>query len=354
MSTIEGQHRMQHVFGLNNQGVKDFDSGKFETAETCFAKAIGLLKEIAGLSSIPYPQGGSCSPSKTNSRILNTRGTFQREDYDEGMDIYGKAVSISSDDVDGYDQYEQLLAIILLNQGNCYARQRRERDAYNAFCESLSLWQCCSLSLECEHGGIIAALHNIGRIEYRNGLHSDAISTYTRALEVCEAPSMDDRQCAIARAATLNCLSVIFFHLPQADTEKALSLCHMSLNAYRSMQGPSAVTKETATVMNNIGRIHFLRNEFKVAMSVYMETLSMRRKLLGHKSMDVAATIFNIAQTSHLLLNYDQALAYYGEFLTIARGNLGEKHRDIVATLKVSNLASTGVPRIQCGLINIE
>jgi tetratricopeptide (TPR) repeat protein len=336
MSAIPVQHHlMQHISGLNNLGVIDFDSGKLDTAQAYFSKAIGLLKGISGLSSHQFPPIGCCSASKT--RILNTRRSFQREDYDEGMDVYGNALSFTSERGGDHERYENLLAITLLNQGNCYVRQSLERDAYSSFYESISLWQRRSLCTECEHAGLISALHNIGRIEYQNGLYNDALSTYTRALDVCGAPSIEDRLCALARAATLNCLSVVLFHLPQGDTEKALSLCHMSLKAYKLIQGPSAMTKEISTVMNNIGRIHFLRHEFKVAMSVYKEALPMRRKLLGNKSTDVAATVYNIAQTSHALLSYDQALAYYGEFLTIAKENLGENHRDIVAALKVSS-----------------
>ena len=335
---VQGLHRIEHVAELNNLGVKDFQSDKLEMAEMYFAKAIELLKALGGLPFSTISPVSSDLPFAINSQIMNRSGPFQREDYDEGMDVFTKAVPITKEDV---LYYEHLLAIILFNLGNCYARQRLERDAYSLFYESLSMWQRSRLCFEGHHCGIILALHNIGRIEYRTGLYSDAVDTYTQALAVCEAYTMEHKQSALARAATLNCLSVIIFHLPECDTEKALSFCRNSLNLYRSIHGPLALTMEMATVMNNMGRIHFLRNEFKQALSIYMETLSMRRQIMGNNNMDVAATIFNIAQTSHCLCNYERALAFYDEFLTIARAQLGEKHRDIVAAIKVSNFTPT-------------
>ena len=70
-------------------------------------------------------------------------------------------------------------------------------------------------------------------------------------------------------AAALNCLSVLFFHLPVADTDKALVHCHLALKTYRSVLGEDVCTKEVATVLNNSGRILFLREHYKTGLSVY-------------------------------------------------------------------------------------
>lgn len=311
---------MRHASELNNLGVADLASEELEMADKYFSKAMELMRGLPGCST-------SRSVSDTILHFSKQKNLFQREDYDEGMDTFNKPVRIDATNALCHEVYSS----ILYNQGQYCVTNNAEGKAYTLFCQSLAVLENGGCS-ETERIKIVAILHNIGRIEYRCGLHDDAMNTYTKALETCHGSSSSKD--VLAQAATLNCMAVVYFQLKKADTDKALSFCQTSLEIYRSILGSTASSTEIAAVINNLGRIQFLREEFKLALPAYREALSMRQKLLGADHMDVAATIFNIAQTSQALCEHEQALTCYEQFLGVARKHLGAKHRDIVAALK--------------------
>lgn len=326
-SHLHTAHQMEYAVELNNRAVVELNSGKLEMAQKYLARSVCILRSLPEMKSIDQTRYSAVSIEES-SKIHNSIGVFQRQDYDEGMNVFYQAVSLTNAEDNGlFDS----LAIALMNQGICYGQQRRERQAYSIFHQALALWQRSNHGCE----GSIMTLHNIGRLEYRSGLFNEAISTYEKALKLSEKNSMEGRQYLSVRAATLNCLSVVYFHFPKVNTLKALSFCQSALAAYKSFQGNLTMSTEVASILNNIGRLYFIRDELEMAIPVYTEALLMRRQLLGDRHMDVAATLFNLAQTSHALSRYDQALAFYDEFISIAQSILGEKHRDIVAALKV-------------------
>lgn len=328
-------HRLQLASELNNLGVADLGDGELEMASKYLDKAAGLVKGLPGCSAQESNDESQCLVNEQTN-------VFQREDYDEGMDTYCEPLRISPQNALCHEVYSS----ILFNQALCYVKRNAAREAYHLFRHSLEVLKDFCCGSEGDHIKMIAVYHNLGRIEYRCGLLENAIETYTKALEI--ANDSTGNKALLAKAATLNCLSVVYFQLEWADTEKALSLCQASLDTYRSVLGERTSSMRTATVLNNVGRIRFLREEYELALPLYQESLSMRRRLLGNKSrrMDFAATIFNIAQTCQALQEDEEALALYTEFLTIAKDHLGDKHRDIVATLKVSKRIVLAYPRI--------
>ena len=52
------------------------------------------------------------------------------------------------------------------------------------------------------------------------------------------------------KGPTLNCLGVLCFHLPQADTEQAMALYQESLQLRYAVLGKDAQTKEIATTVS--------------------------------------------------------------------------------------------------------
>ena len=71
-----------------------------------------------------------------------------------------------------------------------------------------------------------------------------------------------------------------------------------------------------------------------MAMQSFIESLRIRRKLLGPDHRDVAILLYNIA-TIHLETGSDdEAMEFYRETLRVERVALGDNHRDLVLTIQ--------------------
>jgi len=139
---------------------------------------------------------------------------------------------------------------------------------------------------------LMALYHNLGHLQYRSGHYEDAVRTYSKALEVGRSIIHPTSHQLLELAATLNCLGVLCFHLPQADTEQAMALYQESLALRFAVLGKDAQTKEIATTLNNIGRVHYMKGAHAIALEWYQRALLMRRQLLGPDHLDVAAVRF--------------------------------------------------------------
>jgi len=320
--------QIANAIELNNQGVNSLNSDQLELAEKLISQSLGLFHGVLRECSLTSPS--LLCPSK-NPKIMNRDG----KDYDEGMNAFSGGLMLDEDSVTS----EHALATILYNHGQCCCAKNELEEGYKLFHAALALVQYCDLYIPIKGGGAIQRLrellfYSVGTIEFRNGQYEDAINSYTRGLHIGKAGAAKGRQQILNMAAAFNCLGVLHFHLPQSETEKAITYCRTSLQTYRSVIGKNVHSKEIATVINNIGRIHFLRGEHSQALSVYREAFSMRQRLFGSNNMDTAATAFNLAQTSHALQDHETALAFYRDFLAAAQNHLGVQHHDVAAAMK--------------------
>jgi tetratricopeptide (TPR) repeat protein len=128
-------------------------------------------------------------------------------------------------------------------------------------------------------------------------------------------------------AASLNCVGVIMFNEEACKTDEVLAIFDRSLQLVTSYtknkrnrqepRGSNDLLVSRATVLNNIGRVYFLRSEFNEAAVVYDECLELRRRKLDTDSIDLGATLYNIGMTYFQLNRFDEALSYYHDFLSI-------------------------------------
>lgn len=269
---------------------------------------------------------------------------YQRGEYDEGMHTFSQPLPLEDHELTGSLSMHAITATILFNLGQLYLRLNEEQEATDAFLQALQLLHMGSpLALpQCvkkdgsapQQISFMALYHNLGHLQYRQGHYEDAVRTYSKALEVGRATPTPSSHQLLELAATLNCLGVLCFHLPQADTEQAMALYQESLQLRYAVLGRDAQTKEIATTLNNIGRVHYMKGHHAAALEWYQRALSMRRHLLGDDHLDVAATIYNAGQTHHQRGQLSEAMRLYQEFLRIAQQRLGVYHRDVATMLK--------------------
>jgi tetratricopeptide (TPR) repeat protein len=343
--------QIEMISRLNNLGCVclDGETSDLSQAGNYFRRALAKVNELL-LFNEPFATIESNKLNNTFaeqelavSNANNSLYVYQRGEYDEGMHGYSEPIPFHPDMV----STKNAAATIVFNLGQLYLRLNNNEEAKHSFLRALQLGQWGSDCLRkpfststTTTGGVslLAVLHNIGHVQYRSGNYEDAIKTYSHALDVLKGQHQyhynDSNGSLLELADTLNCLGVCHFHLPQPDTQKALSFYHEALALRRAVLGQDAQTKEIATYINNCGRVFYLTGEHNAALEHYKVALSIRRALYGDDHLDVAACMYNLGQTHHNRRELDQAMALYQQFLAIAKKRLGYFHRDVCTMLK--------------------
>jgi tetratricopeptide (TPR) repeat protein len=318
---------------LTEIGIANFFIGKYERAEKFFSRALYrvdvlyLCNTVHQLSIEYLEMSGDASwkilPSQSDASIDQIEDDLQanhkQHEYDEGMHIYDNILSVSENG--GIDS---IASILFYNIAQTFARRNKYQDAKTWFERALVRSQ---ITADFAPENSVKILHNLGNCAYRIGNNEEAMKSYKCALSMALKFSLNEHDLAVS----LNCVGVLHF-LEQKDeeTETALQLLQQSLGLYRSSCSSFV---QIATVLNNIGRVHYLRSEFVQALTVYEECLQLRRQL-GNHPMDVAVTIYNIGQTYHQLGRLEESLKFYKDFLCKIKPQLGAKSRDVATVYK--------------------
>ena len=210
---------------------------------------------------------------KDGKRVSKNLYIYQRGEYDEGMHTFAEPLNIDA----VYNDYHSLTATILYNLGQLCMRLEEDEEASEFFLQALAISQWSGNRKGAKSLNSMAILHNLGHVQYRCGNYEESVRTYNKALAIGRASFSEFH---LEVAATLNCLGVLYFHMPKAETKQAMELYTESLTIRRAVLGNEH--KDVATTLNNIGRIHYMKAEYGEALRLYREALDIRRRLLGN------------------------------------------------------------------------
>ena len=320
-------------------------------------------------------------PSSAEERADPSSYIYQREDYDEGLHVFGQALSISTAE---HRRQQQQQVMLRYNVGQVYIRFRQYHQARRWFQTAWLLLLAqpavndatttttttTTTTAWMQHLSV-RIQHNLGFCSYCLGQNETALQWYQDALVLIDQTAVaatgnheeqQQRQVQLDRAATYNCIAVLLFHRSCAknnDTGEALKLLQAALSTYQSQsQSDVHVVKQqdndsdnddddnnnnnnneysrsVATILGNMGRIYFLTSDHDRALRSFRKAYHIRQQVLGRESMDTAAMLFNLGQSLHYRGVLEQAWEAYGEFLRVARRHYGSSHqRDVCAVLR--------------------
>ena len=324
---------------LNQSGIASFKRGDFVEAERYYLQAL-RYSDVTFMCDVVQ----SSVPSADTEHTANTTSTgkldrvkvvpinneqrstettsnptfmyvYQRYEYDEGMDVFQEPEPISE-----IYHAESISSRLYYNIGLARIAAGEYSQAFNAYETALNTMK--NLGETHESMFVFQILHKLGFCQFRMGNTTEATAYYQRAFTLAIQASLDK----IATAACFNALGVLHFHKHAGDATKAMLLFKQSLAIYRERLGNKS--KEVGTVLNNIGRIHYLWSEYDEALKIYGEALAIRMEVLGEDSIDVAATVYNTGQSYHQLGQLDNAMLYYQSFLKTTTSRRGPLSRD--------------------------
>ena len=240
-------------------------------------------------------------------------------EYDEGVRAYIDTMDIGEGISDSLQS-----AALYYNVAQTFVHLNKYNDAMSWF--DLAL-MCVKLVPESNvvFTTTVKIRHNLGYCYYRLAKSNEAKYCFEKALELAEEARLGFPYTAVAR----NAFAVtVFYSTPTSG--KALTSLQKSLTEYKCIFGNTS--REVASVLNNIGRVHFSNGCFNDAVLCYKESLAIRREILCKDSIDVAATICSAGQALHRLGELSQALSLYEEFLTLSvSGKYNQRDIAIIA-----------------------
>ncbi|CAJ1961415.1 unnamed protein product [Cylindrotheca closterium] len=310
------------ILALNNRGIGSFEQGDFDNSKCCFLEAlrgVGMGQVVGIIDSALFDEiSRECKsiaiyPEKAHGNDVNSRA--KPLEYDEGMHKYNKPIRID----ERYHQHT-LLPTLAYNMAQAVI----SRGGYNA--------AKCWLRLAARYHEATASsdsmlevriLQTLGYCFYKTASSDMSLACYQQALDVIRKYKLGDEYLAVA----FNCIGVIHFDMEIGDTDKAKQSLEQSLQIHRSTSSTNQL--DMATVLNNLGRVYYLRSEFEDARKAYAECLRIRKRFLSNDSLDLGAIYYNLAQVLFQLRNMDDAMVNFQDFVSIASIHFGENSKDV-------------------------
>ncbi len=344
------------VKALNNDGVylsnQCFD---FFQAIEYFQRALIMYKQHDRL----WNSYESFACNQENLRILKIKNAEEKSplkktmEPDEGLYQYTRTLAIAiltsdndeKDDEAAIDEriFYGVEAILCFNLGVCYllSDQDQESCLYFSKTEAILETQGCIYNSSSEISGhqvvpyahindaiepfqldIITLLHNKGLIHFRAKHYEKSLQYFIEAV----AKSIGKHEAEdMSVAVALNAIGIILSRTtddpcPTGDItrsyDEALAALNRSLHIRTTILGEDAGSdKETATVMNNIGRVHFLLNDLQEALKYHLDAYNIRKVVMGHYHFETGVAAFNAGQCYQSLRQPNEATRFYTIFV---------------------------------------
>ncbi|BBD59672.1 hypothetical protein NIES2109_24610 [Nostoc sp. HK-01] len=122
------------------------------------------------------------------------------------------------------------------------------------------------------------------------------------------------------------------------DYKKEQELGIKYLNKAVELQKELGLEKDLASSLNNLALLYESQGRYSEAEPLYIQALSLYRKLLGEEHSDIATSLNNLAALYESQGRYSEAEPLYIKALALTRKLLGEEHPDIATSL--NNLAA--------------
>ena len=367
-----GSGRMESSISLNNAGaslisqVGPQDVSQVGPQDERFNSSISYFQQ-ALLNVPPYEekegyehaghQHHTTSIDTQQSSISIQKGTgssLNNSSYDEGMGEFAHPLFLLSSSCTRTRSTVE--STILFNLGLAYASIQDFDEGIRYLRKALRVDREMSIP-ESLSPSKHAIRHNIGRLHFLAGRHSNAIKVYSRMLVEqhgaqdlpADSFSFSKKNKSLSNndffhiAATLNCIAVCRLNsredvkYPMDKTlqllRRALFIHDEVLSCIDSIDTSEPIAIANATIINNTGRVLFQLEDFSGALSMYHKAYILRTDLLGNDHIDVAVCFYNMADAHCGLGDDEEAIRGYEKFLSIASIKLGFDHPDIACVL---------------------
>jgi tetratricopeptide (TPR) repeat protein len=250
---------------------------------------------------------------------------YQCMDFDEGLLTYSE-----TEPVETGDHPLSVQAKLRFNAGQARRKLDDFVGAASYYKKALRIFMASDLteatpvSTFTAHRVVIPILHNIGQLSYKKGNLKKSTVAYKLALEHCRQHHGNED---LIVALSLNCLGVFCYHDSVNNSSDVIHGFTDAIKIQKRVLGPGS--KDEATSLNNLGRVHVQREEYNEALYYYELALVIRRQCLGKENIDYAATASNAGQSLHQKrVNMIVPLSFIESFCCGAQWNRANSPRE--------------------------
>jgi len=290
-----------------------------------------LLHSPKGSQKVKPPISANFSPTVESRAHICIKEQKRDQSYDEGMvplcmkwnrqeSELTKVCDNAMRHIQREQHYEALKALTLVTLRVHHGAEELTEENRFGLLHNLGVRHHLTF-LDC-HSQCIQYCH------YKLGNIINALDCFTEALQGVPPHQLHHHRVA----TTHNCIGVLVFHDKTFSCVNALRAFQLSLSILEPNKNEHQVFY--ATVLNNIGRVLYLLENYDEALEAYQNALNIRREKLGASSIDLSATICNTGQTLHQLGKFDGALKLYEEFLALIKKQGPEEQRDVAIILR--------------------
>ena len=352
-----------------------------------YIKAIDYLQRALILCKyIELPHHSASFSSKTLQKIKSSivcSGTIETEKglpsrkikIDEGLYSYTRTLPIvaATSDEEALLQdtplsFHSLEAVLCFNLGVCYLLGDQDQEAalyfsrtedrllsqstiYNDTSSEILVVPTLTTNdddkVEPFRLDSIAVLHNIGLLKYRAEEYEESLQCYIKAKSIAIAKNeANDMSVAVA----LNSIGILLSHTTSEDSSSnsiertyadAIGPLNQSLLIRTNILGYAAASdKDTGTVLNNIGSLNFLLNDFEEALNHHHKAYMIRKRALGDYHIDTGVAAFNIGKCYQRLQKTDDAFEYYSVFVKSILGSKNLQNLTEEAVMAFDHIAT--------------
>jgi CHAT domain-containing protein/uncharacterized protein HemY len=269
---------------LLQQGIQQYETGRFSEALQFLEKALQIYREIKNR------QGEANALGNLGLAYKSLR------QYTRAIEFYQQNLDIVREIKD-----RQAEAASLGNLGATYS----SLEQYESAIEYLQ--QTSALAKEIGERWIEAvSLFHLGNVYQSLGQHQKAINYYQKALVI--AREINNRKIELS---SLNNLGIVYYSLEQY--QNAIEYYQKSLVIAKEIQDP----QEEANSSGNLGNAYQSLGQYAKAIEHYQDSLVIARKL-GDKEGEVKS-LCSIGNTYEYLGQYPKAIKYIQKCLAIVR-----------------------------------
>lgn len=303
---------------LNNKAVDFILQEDSEQAITCIIGASLAIQEDACFPIHPSPLN--------EDRPLQTPNTYycSKNGYDEGMGSCSQPIRLHP--AANGNSKSTVQATVNFNLAIAYTRIGQDCLALTILegMENFTITRTKGFPEPDNSQPSASTIHqNIGHVHWRAKRHNQALHHYSTAMHAHLGEDPSGQPDTISMI--LNCMAVVELDRDQTDSSSVQNLLSKALSA-RLLDPKIKFSRETATVINNMGRFKFQSEDYLGALVSFREALELRMTLLGGNHLDVASTLSNIAQTHHHMGNINEAITSYEQFIHTIMGTYQTNH----------------------------
>lgn len=172
---------------------------------------------------------------------------------------------------------------------------------------------------------------------FRSNLFPEAIECFKLFLSETIVLQQKSKRWSLLSAAAINNIGLCYLHDDKSTSKAynyAMECFSKSLNMRRAALG-GLNDKDSATVLNNLGRAMFCAEKYKGSLKMYLASLKIRETFLSPIHLDTGATILNAAQAYLSLGNYTESERFVLRFLDISKKRAADNvHEDVAVAMK--------------------